>query len=186
MIVIEDIINSKDKMLELGNLAKEDSNNFVNFKNRIDNYLTYHVAKYNDKVIAMAGMFQTKFWNPKFVRVLDRCYYFKIARSSALSFLNDKELKATASTHFLPKQIEIALSKNLIPFFSIQGIKRRPAMYRMVERWNKNNKNQFIILPKLYFTCNSKPNDNTMCWQNIAVLKIEGYEDFNLPSKTIK
>ena len=59
-------------------------------------------------------------------------------------------------------------------------------MYRMVERWNKNNKNQFIILPKLYFTCNSKPNDNTMCWQNIAVLKIEGYEDFNLPSKTIK
>ena len=74
----------------------------------------------------------------------------------------------------------------LIPFFSIQGIKRRPAMYRMVERWNKNNKNQFIILPKLYFTCNSKPNDNTMCWQNIAVLKIEGYEDFNLPSKTIK
>ena len=73
----------------------------------------------------MAGMFQSKYWNPKLVRVLDRCYYFPEARSSGLNFINEKELKTTASTYFLPKQTKLALKKGLIPFWSIYGKKRR-------------------------------------------------------------
>ncbi len=184
-IIINDIVKSKDKMLGLAEMAKDDSANFNNFENRIDNYLAYHTAIYGGEIVAMSGIFQTPRWESKFCRVLDRTYYFKEARSSGLNFLNERELKAIASTYFLPEQLEIALSKNLIPFFSIQGIKRRPAIYRMVERWNLKNKHQFTILPKLYYTCNSEPNDNTMCWQNVAILKVEGYKDFNLPSRPI-
>ena len=96
----------------------------------------------------MAGMFQSKFWNSKLVRVLDRCYYFKIARSSSLSWnLNEKELNATASTYFLPKQTKIALEKNLIPFWSIYGKNRRSAMMKIVERFNNFNEyNWFVII----------------------------------------
>ena len=185
-IYIKDIIEDKDQMISLADLAKQDSHNFVNFENRIDNYLNYHTATYEGSVVAMAGIFQSDLWPPKFARVLDRTYYFKEARSSTLSFLNEKELKAIASTHFLPEQIDICLSKKLIPWFSIQGVKRRPAMYRMVDRWNQKHNHKFMILPKLYYTCNREPNNNIMCWQNVAILKVDGYGNFNLPSRPIK
>ena len=114
-----------------------------------------------------------------------RCYYFKVARSSTLSFLNEKYLKATASNYFLPLQIEIAISKGLIPFYSIAKLSRRPAMQRMVNIWNSKNALKFEILPGLYYTCNDKveDNDKEMCWQNIAILKINDYKDFNLPRR---
>ena len=185
-IYIKDIVEDKSQMMSLANMAKQDSNNFLNFEKRINNYLSYHTATYNNSVIAMAGIFQSKLWPSNFARVLDRCYYFKIARSSTLSFANEKELKATASTYFLPEQIKICLEKKLIPWFSIQGVKRRPAMYRMIDNWNKVHKQKFMILPKLYYTCNMKPNENIMCWQNVAILKVDGYGDFNLPSRPIK
>ena len=86
--------------------AKDSYGNFHDFEKRLPDYLHYHLAKFNDTNIAMAGMFQSKQWPSKFVRVLDRCYYFKIARSSTLSFLNEKDFKATASTYFLPLHIK--------------------------------------------------------------------------------
>ena len=58
-------------------------------------------------------------------------------------------------------------------------------MKRMIERWNVIHKHKFTLLPKMYFTCNHSVNENTneMCWQNIAILKIDGYDTFNLPSR---
>ena len=94
-IYIKDIVEDKSQMMSLANMAKQDSNNFLNFEKRINNYLSYHTATYNNSVVAMAGIFQSKLWPSNFARVLDRCYYFKIARSSTLSFANEKELKAT-------------------------------------------------------------------------------------------
>ena len=190
MISIEDILDSKEELLRLTELAKEDSfSNFNKFEKRIPDYLNYHVAKYNDEVIAMSGMFKSKQWDPKFVRIADRTYYFKIARSGSLSFLNENKLKATASTYFLPLHVKIAIEKNLIPFFSISGIKRRAAMVKVIERWNNNsdNENKFILLPEMYYTCNHDISENTneACWQNIAILDINGHEDFNLPSRSI-
>ena len=32
MIIINDIVNSKDKMLELAEMASQDSDNFINFE----------------------------------------------------------------------------------------------------------------------------------------------------------
>ena len=185
-IYIKDILNEEETLSRLTKEAAKDSwGNFHDFEKRKSNYLHYHTANFGADTIAMAGMFQSKFWPSKFVRVLDRCYYFKVARSSTLSFLNEKYLKATASNYFLPLQIEIAISKGLIPFYSIAGIKRRPAMKRMIERWNATHEQKFVLLPKMYFTCNHsvKENTNEKCWQNIAILKIDGYDKFNLPSR---
>ena len=182
MIIINDIVNSKDKMLELAEMASQDSDNFINFEDRISGYLNYYTAIYNGEVVAMAGMFQSKYWNPKLVRVLDRCYYFPEARSSALSFINEKELKTTASTYFLPRQTKLALEKGLTPFWSIYGKKRRVALERMVKRFNSKNEFKYIVLPGLYWTCNKPVDNKGMCWQNIAVL--EQYKDvFDLPKQ---
>jgi len=185
-MLIEDILNSRNELLELTELAKKDSfSNFNKFEKRIPDYLNYHVARYDGEVVAMAGMFKSKLWDPRFVRISDRLYYFKKARSSSLSHLNEKSLKATSSTYFMPLHVEIALKKNLIPFYSIAGVKRRPDIKKMIKRWNAIHKHKFTLLPKMYFTCNHSVNENTneMCWQNIAILKIDGYDTFNLPSR---
>lgn len=191
MILIEDILHSRDKLLELTDLAKKDSfSNFNKFEERIPDYLNYHVAKYNDEVIAMSGMFKSKQWDPRFVRIADRTYYFEIARSSTLSYMNEKQFKATASTYFLPLHVKIALEKKLIPFFSISGIKRRGAMTKVIKRWNDNdeNENKFILLPGMYYTCNHhiSSNTNEACWQNIAMLDIDGRKNFDLPNRHIE
>lgn len=188
-IYIRDILNDEDLLDNLTKEASKDSfGNFHDFHKRKPDYLNYHIAEYNNTTIAMAGMFQSKQWPSKFVRVLDRCYYFKIARSSTLSFLNEKNLKATASTYFLPLHIKLSLEKDLIPFFSIAGIKRRPAMRRMIDRWNDNNDKKLILLPKMYFTCNHNVNENTneMCWQNVAILNVRGCNEFDLPSRKLQ
>lgn len=170
-------------MLSLAELAKEDSTNYTkkNFEDRLDGYLAFHTAIYEGEIVAMAGMYQSPQWNPKLVRVCDRTYYFKEARSSALSFLNEKQIKATASDYILPLQTKIALEKGLIPFYSIWGKKRRPALERQVERFNKKNTYQYKILPDMYFTCPGPINEKEQCWQNISILETEGNEIFDLP-----
>ena len=75
-IYIKDIIEDKSQMISLADMAKQDSHNFVNFENRIDNYLSYHTATYDGSVVAMAGIFQSNLWYPKFARVLEEQVIF--------------------------------------------------------------------------------------------------------------
>ena len=76
-IYIKDIIEDKDKLIKLSKDASIDSpHNFHDFKKRIPDYINYHVVELDNEVIAMAGMFQSKFWPSDYVRVFDRCYYF--------------------------------------------------------------------------------------------------------------
>ena len=183
-MIINDIIKSPDKMLALAKIASKDCpENFTkkNFEDRLSGYLTFHTATYKDEVVAMAGMYQSPQWHPKLVRICDRTYYFKKARSGALSFLNDKELKATASDYFIPLQTKIALEKGLIPFYSIYGEKRRPALERQVKRFNEKNTYQYKILSGMYFTCSGPINEKEQCRQNISILDTPDNIIFDLP-----
>ncbi len=180
---ILNIIDDKEKMLSLAEIAKIDSSNFTkkNFEDRLSDYLAFHTATYKDEVVAMAGMYQSPQWHPKLVRICDRTYYFKKARSGALSFLNNKELKATASDYFIPLQTKIALEKGLIPFYSIYGEKRRRALERQVKRFNEKNTYQYKILPGMYFTCPGPINEKEQCRQNISILDTPDNIVFDLP-----
>ena len=180
---ILNIIDDKDKMLSLAEIAKIDSSNFTkkNFEDRLSDYLAFHTATYKDEVVAMAGMYQSPQWHPKLIRICDRTYYFKKARSGALSFLNNKELKATASDYFIPLQTKIALEKGLIPFYSIYGEKRRRALERQVKRFNEKNTYQYKILSGMYFTCPGPINEKEQCRQNISILDTPDNIVFDLP-----
>ena len=180
---ILNIIDDKEKMLSLAEIAKIDSSNYTkkNFEDRLSDYLAFHTATYKDEVVAMAGMYQSPQWHPKLVRICDRTYYFKKARSGALSFLNNKELKATASDYFIPLQTKIALEKGLIPFYSIYGEKRRRALERQVKRFNEKNTYQYKILSGMYFTCPGPINDKEQCRQNISILDTPDNIVFDLP-----
>lgn len=182
-IKLIDVLGNKEIVSKLQSLAIKDSyHNFHDFDKRLPDYLKYHVVEENNKVIAMAGMFQSKYWPSNFVRVLDRCYYFKDNRSNSL---NSYQTGGIATTHLLPLHIEIALEKKLIPFFSISGVNRRVAMNKMIKRWNLNHKHKLVVLPNMYFTCNHdiKTNTNDKCWQNVAILDVDDKKDFNLPSR---
>mgnify|MGYP001162167460 FL=1 len=183
MISINDIIKDKEKMLSLAEMAKIDSTNYTkkNFEDRLSGYSTFHIATYKDEVVAMAGMYQSPQWHPKLIRICDRTYYFKKARSGALSFLNEKELKAIASDYFIPLQTKIALEKGLVPFYSIYGEKRRPALERQVKRFNKKNTYQYKILSGMYFTCPGPINEKEQCRQNISILDTPDNVVFDLP-----
>ena len=113
-IKLINVLGSKQIISELQSKAIKDSyHNFHDFDKRLPDYLNYHVVEKNGKVIAMAGMFQSKYWPSNFVRVLDRCYYFKDNRSNSL---NSYQTGGIATSHLLPLHIEIALEKNLIPY----------------------------------------------------------------------
>jgi len=180
---ILNIIDDKEKMLSLAEIAKIDSSNFTkkNFEDRLDGYIAFHTATYESEIVAMAGMYQSPQWHPKLVRICDRTYYFKKARSGALSFLNNKELKATASDYFIPLQTKIALEKGLIPFYSIYGEKRRRALERQVKRFNEKNTYQYKILSGMYFTCPGPINEKEQCRQNISILDTPDNIVFDLP-----
>jgi len=190
MIWINDIINDKEKMLWLAEKAKIDSTNYTkkNFEDRLDGYIAFHTATFESEIVAMAGMYQSPQWHPKLIRICDRTYYFKKARSSALSFLNEKELKAIASDYFIPLQTNIALDMGLIPFYSIWGEKRRPALEKQVERYNKKmsarsyKMRKFKILPGMYWTCPGPVTEKEQCRQNISILDTpESDNVFDLP-----
>ena len=180
---ILNIIDDKEKMLSLAEIAKIDSSNFTKkyFEDRLSDYLAFHTATYKDEVVAMAGMYQSPQWHPKLVRICDRTYYFKKARSGALSFLNNKELKATASDYFIPLHTKIALEKGLIPFYSIYGEKRRRGLERQVKRFNEKNTYQYKILSGMYFTCPGPINEKEQCRQNISILDTPDNIVFDLP-----
>ena len=102
---IKNILNDLDTLSKLTYEASKDSyHNFHDFGKRIPDYLNYHVVEQDKKVIAMAGMFQSKYWPSNFVRVLDRCYYFKDNRSNTL---NSYQTGGIATTHLLPLHIDL-------------------------------------------------------------------------------
>jgi len=90
-------------------------------------------------------------------------------------------LKAIASDYFIPLQTKIALDKGLVPFYSIYGEKRRPALERQVKRFNEKNTYQYKILSGMYFTCSGPVNEKEQCRQNISILDTPDNVIFDLP-----
>ena len=173
-IKINNIINSPDKMLKLAKLALKDSDHFKYFKKRIPDYIGFYILTCENEILSMSGIFKSKFWDSQFVRVCDHTYYFKKSLNMKIYYWS--------SDYMLPVQTKIAIEKNLIPFYSI--LKQRNALKKLTKRFNSKNKYQYLILPKLYYTCNNEPTNDPLCWQNVAILKTKGYESFNLPSKS--
>lgn len=188
MIQISNIINDEDEILRLADLASKDdhknSSNYLNFEKRLSNYIAFHAVYFNDEPVAFAGMYQSAKWPSNLVRICDRTFYFKKARTSGLNFINEKELKHTASTYFIPEQTKISIEQNLIPFYSIEKITRRKALIKQVKMVNEMYNMNYYVLPGMYWTCNSPVGDNEKCWQSVATLE-SSITDIKLPSKSL-
>ena len=187
-MLIENIINDKERILKLTHEASKDTHknasNYKNFEKRLDNTIAFHVAYFVDVPVAFAAMYQSPKWPSNIVRICDRTFYFKEARTSAMSFWNNKEIKATASKYFIPEQTKLALKNNLTPFYSIEKISRRKALIRQVELVNQYYDFKYYVLPGMYWTCNSPVGDNEKCWQSVATLE-SSITDIKLPSKSL-
>lgn len=175
MITIENIINNHDQILALAKIASGDKHrnakNYNNFEKRISNYIAFHVINQDNSPVAFAGIYNSPSWPSNHFRILDRCFYFLEARCDNIAFINNKKLKALASTYLIPLQTKIVLDKNCIPFWSIQEITRRPAIIKQVNRYNElNNDYKFKVLDKMYWTCDGRLSNNKQCWQNVATL----------------
>ena len=188
MIQISNIINDEDEILRLADLASKDdhknSSNYLNFEKRLSNYIAFHAVYFNDEPVAFAGMYQSAKWPSNLVRICDRTFYFKKARTSGLNFINEKELKHTASTYFIPEQTKISIEQNLIPFYSIEKITRRKALIKQVKMVNEMYNMNYYVLPGMYWTCNSDVGDNIKCWQSVATLE-QYCAKIKLPSKSL-
>lgn len=174
MIEIKSIINDEILLTYLFKRASEDKHkNSVNYKNlekRLNRYIDFHCVLYNNRPLCFGGMYKDPEWPDNIVRVLDRVYFFDIVRSKSL-YKRPNDLNTAPSKIMLPLQTEIALSKSLIPFYSIQNYKRKKSMELSVGFYNENNLPKYTILPGVYCTTNSPHIFDSNKWQTVATLE---------------
>lgn len=175
MIEIKSIINDKYLLDYLFKRASEDkhinSSNYKNLKQRIKNYIDFHLITYNNRPLCFGGMYKNPKWPNNHVRVLDRSYFFNIIRGKGL-FKRPNELNTSISKIMLPLQTKISLSKSLIPFYSIQNYNRKKSMELSVNNYNENNFLKYTILPGLYCTTDNFYSLEKKDWQTIATLEM--------------
>jgi hypothetical protein len=123
-------------------------------------YEIFTTLHYNDDIVGMSGVYD---YGKNLVRVADRMFTFPKYRH--LGFVkNIYEGALPGVKHFIPYHTQWAFDNDKIPFFSIQTIKKRNGMKRVVRMLD--NSLDYKLLPGLYCTCDpSKEN----CWQNVAV-----------------
>jgi len=79
--------------------------------------------------------------------------------------------------YFKPIQTEWCIKNNYVPFHSCEGVRRRAAFKKIVDR-----NPEYILLDDMYKTCKK---DARQCWQSISILK--GHEDYmTLPRKSVE
>lgn len=192
MIELHDITDNHDYILELANEASKDphrhsdSYNVDKFKKRLPKYLKFYVVKEDDKPLAFSGAYQDPSWPKDTARVGDRTYYFPIARSNSLGFKATTGYTAFTSNYLVPAQTEWCLSHGITKtFLSIQEIKRRPALKKMLSYQRSMGYYEYELLDDMYFTCPDWPDCyvDKACWQSI--ISLNG-QDLDLPKKTVE
>lgn len=125
-------------------------------------WLGFYVLYENKNIICFGGI---RVFDGGYARIFDRYFIMPEYRSYALT---------TYHTDYALEMINMVLDRceldGLIPFFSIQLVKKRNAMKAAVGKFNKylNGREEFKILEGLYCTTPGNYGDNS--WQNIATI----------------
>jgi len=186
MIQIIDILDKpywQSILLEKVNKIKEtthhNASNYLNFHVRLPLYDSFVILVDDDNILAMSGLFNGNIYPQNISRALDRTYYFENKKSRGFN----KEYYY-ASKYMLPYQVEIAKKLNKAAVFvSIQNLNKRKAFLRFC----KNSHNLLTPLENLYNTCrqiNNTINNDVLCWQNVAIHKIDPNYNLILPQIT--
>jgi hypothetical protein len=139
--------------------------NYENLEERLKLYDCFNVVvdSRDDSLLAISGLFNGSIFPKNVARVLDRTYYYNWASDLASSF---NPVVQYNTFLMMPYQIEVAKEKGYdAVFFSMQTLKTRPAMAKMVRRQHPY---KFELLDKMYNTCKCSP-DTEICWQNIGI-----------------
>ena len=123
-------------------------------------YLIFTTLHYNNDIVGMSGVYD---YGNNLVRVADRMFTFpKFRHRDFVKNIHEGALPGV--NHFIPYQTQWAFDNDKIPFFSIQTLKKRNGMKRVIRMLDQSL--DYRLLPGLYCTCD--PNKEN-CWQNVAV-----------------
>ena len=171
-------IKSFDEIEFLFSMANNSKHaNAVNYeisemRDRWEKYLLFTVLERGKEIISFAGIYP---FNEKLVRVADRFFTFDIARQKEMTRHVIKSLRP-AVDYIIPYHTEWAKKRGYDCFYSIQELKKRDSLIRIVNLLDKSL--GYSILPNLYATCDPR---HPLCWQNIAATT----KDVDLPKKPI-
>ncbi len=171
-----------DKIKEIQHDSHHNKHNYTDLEQRLDQYDCFNIVVDNGVLNAFSGLYSGGIYPPGTVRALDRTYYFnwKNVRSDIYPE------RQYATLYMWPYQV--ARAKELgykAVFFSIQNPKKRRIFTRQAGRKNPSP----TVLPTLHNTCrlvNGQVNKEPLCWQNVAVYKIDKSFDFTLPAMAIE
>ena len=124
--------------------------------------LKFYALYDESSVVSFCGI---RIFNGGYGRIFDRYFIMPKYRS--------KNLKLTQfAGFFVERLVDDCISNCLIPFFSIQTLKKRNSMRFTVKKLNEHlsSEKHFHILDGLYCTVPGREYDN-LCWQNIAIQK---------------
>ena len=180
-----------DSVVEIVSSGHRNSNNYSDLRQRLPSYdcFTVVVDIEQDKLLAISGLYNGNIYPPHTARILDRSYYYDWKKQLSSGFNSNTRY----NTNFaLPFQEKVAYEKGYNSvFISIQSIKRRRALKRMLRNSFVTDK-KYELLPNMYNTCRKIPfnndiNNDNSCWQNVAIKYFsEKHMDIGLPSITIE
>lgn len=162
------IVSEVKKFDEVEGLFKEASKlNHTNSQNynvdkmrkRWEKYLLFITVAKEGEIISFAGVYP---FGNNLVRVCDRHFTKPQYRQKSFDKKVSNPLRP-AVDYIIPYQTRWAKKLGYDCFFSIQELKKRNSLIRLVKLLDPTL--GYNVLPGLYATCN--PDDST-CWQNIA------------------
>jgi len=162
---LENIIDDYDEIERLFKIASQDnhrnSKNYIDIEKRYSKYIAFHAIYDDDGPLSFSGMYHG--WKD-IVRILDRFYIFDRLRKKSINSANRK-IKP-AGTYFIPEQTKIAEQMNLIPFFSVQELKRRGSIQLIIDGIDGHH--NYRLLDNMYWTCHTPIDTKECCWQSVG------------------
>ena len=168
---IENVIKEPDYIKELAKIASQDKHrnakNYENFHRRIKHYIAFHVIYDGDDVIGFGGIFTNPEWPSSLVRIVDRMWHHPSHRFKGLDQVGAKHI-GFSSELLVPYQTEFCEIRRWTPFFTVEGVRRRPAVKKIVDN-HIPPKYGYKLLPDMYYTCTGKDGVfyEGQCWQSV-------------------
>jgi hypothetical protein len=143
------------------------------------------------RLIAFSGLQKSGPWSQQVARISSRFRIAKDFQTHGLMGRGYDRSIFSGSKYLMPYQLGVAISLGLSGvFLSRENIHKRRHLQSMTDRFNEfESRTKYVVYPHAVNTCrllsNGTVNDESGCWQNAIVAKLNDDFSLGLPEKRL-